>query len=65
MKIDDLRGKEFTHCSEEFPIYVVGKSVDGICDIHWKNKSHSSFTTVYRDEQVVDYFKRGIWIKIK
>jgi len=61
MKIDDLRGTEFKHHSDEDPqIYIVGKSREGRCVIHWKNKAD---TTTYRDEQVVDLFERGIWIK--
>ena len=59
MTIEDLRGKEFTLHKDEFPIYVVGRSKDGRCVIHWKNKAD---TVVYRDEQVVDFFERGIWI---
>lgn len=63
MKIEDLRGTEFKHHSDEDPqIYIVGKSSDGICVIHWKNRAN---TTVYRDEHVVDFFERGIWIEIK
>jgi hypothetical protein len=62
MKIEDLRGKEFTHCSEEFPIYVVGRGRDGRTIIHWKDEAD---TVVYRDEQVVDFFERGVWILTK
>lgn len=63
MKIENLRGTEFKHHSDEkTQIYIVGKSKDGICVIHWKNKAD---TTTYRDEQVVDYFERGIWVEIK
>lgn len=59
MKIDDLRGRSFIHHQDVDLIYVVGKSKDGRCVIHWENKAD---TVVYRDEQVVDFFERGIWV---
>lgn len=62
MKIEDLRGIEFVHCADDSLIYIVGKSREGRCVIHWKDKAG---TTVYRDDQVVDFFERGIWIQIK
>ena len=63
MKIEDLRGTEFKHHSGEDPqIYVVGRGRDIGTVIHWKD---SAKTTVYRDDQVVDFFERGIWIQTK
>lgn len=61
MSIEDLRGKEFIHYQDESIVYVVGRSKDGKCIIHWKGKPN---TTVYKDEQVVDFFDRGIWILV-
>jgi len=62
MTIEDLRGQEFIHRDDESTIHVVGRSRDGRCVIHWKNKAD---TTVYRDDQVVDFFKRDVWVKIE
>jgi hypothetical protein len=59
MTIEDFRGKEFTHHGDNFPIYVVGRGRDGRTIIHWKDEAD---TVVYRDEQVVDFFERGVWI---
>jgi len=59
MTIEDLRGREFIHYQDESIIYVVGRGKDGRTVIHWKNKAN---TTVYRDEQVVDFFLRTTWI---
>jgi hypothetical protein len=59
--IEDLRGKEFVHYKDEFIIYIVGRGRDGRTVIHWKGKAD---TTVYRDEQVVDFFERNIWISL-
>ena len=55
MSIEDLRGVEFIHHDDESIKYVVGRSKDGRCIVHWKGKPN---TTVYRDEQVVDFFDR-------
>ena len=63
MTIEDLRGTEFIHHSSEDPqIYTVGKGRDGRTVIHWKDDRD---TVVYRDEQVVDFFERGIWVQTK
>jgi hypothetical protein len=59
MQIEDLRGQEFVHFKDDSIIYVVGQSKDGRCTIHWKGDADTIF---YRDEQVVDFFERGIWI---
>jgi hypothetical protein len=59
MNIEDLRGREFIHFKDDSIIYVVGRSRDGRCVIHWKDEAD---TQVYRDEQVVDFFEREIWI---
>ena len=59
MQIEDLRGQEFVHFKDDSIIYVVGQSKDGRTVIHWKGEAD---TVVYRDEQVVDFFERGIWI---
>ena len=61
MKIEDLRGQEFIHYKDESIVYVVGRGRDGRTVINWKGEAN---TTVYRDEQVVDYFDRGVWIEI-
>ena len=61
MSIEDLRGKEFFHYQDESIRYVVGRSKDGKCIIHWKNKLN---TTVYRDEQVMDFFERTVWVLV-
>ena len=61
MSIEDLRGVEFIPHDDESIKYVVGRSRDGRCIVHWKGKPN---TTVYRDEQVVDFFDRGIWILV-
>ena len=59
MQIEDLRGQEFVHFKDDSIIYIVGKGKDGRTVIHWKGEAD---TVVYRDEQVVDFFERGIWI---
>ena len=59
MQIEDLRGREFIHFKDDSIIYVVGRGRDGRTVIHWKGKAD---TTAYRDEQVVDFFEREIWI---
>jgi hypothetical protein len=59
MTIEDLRGREFIHYKDESTIYIVGRGRDGRTVIHWKGKAD---TTVYRDEQVVDFFERTVWI---
>lgn len=61
MTIEDLRGKEFIHRDNESLIYTVGRGRDGRTVIHWKDKAD---TTVYRDEQVVDFFERERWILV-
>ena len=62
MQIEDLRGQEFFHYQDESIIYIVGRGKDGRTVIHWKGEAN---TTVYRDEQVVDFFEREIWILTK
>lgn len=59
MTIEDLRGQEFIHHEDESVVYVVGRGKDGRTIIHWKGKAD---TTVYRDEYVVNFFERRIWI---
>ena len=59
MQIEDLRGKEFIHFKDDSIIYIVGRGRDGRTVIHWKGEPD---TAVYRDEQVVDFFEREIWI---
>ena len=59
MQIEDLREVEFVHFKDDSIIYIVGRSRDGRCVIHWKGEAD---TQVYRDEQVVDFFERGIWV---
>ena len=59
MQIEDLRGQEFIHFKDDSIIYIVGKGKDSRTVIHWKGEAD---TVVYRDEQVVDFFERGIWI---
>ena len=59
MQIEDLTGKEFIHFEDDSIIYIVGRSKEGRTVIHWKDEAD---TTVYRDEQVVDFFEREIWI---
>jgi hypothetical protein len=61
MNIEDLRGQEFIHYKDESIVYVVGRGRDGRTVINWKGKAD---TTVYRDEQVVDFFEREIWIPV-
>jgi hypothetical protein len=61
MQIEDLRGKEFIHRDDESLIYIVGRGKEGRTVIHWKDEAD---TTVYRDEQVVDFFEKDIWILI-
>ena len=61
MTIEDLRGQEFIHRDNESLIYTVGRGRDGRTVIHWKGKAD---TTVYRDEQVVDFFERERWILV-
>ena len=62
MTIEDLRGTEFIHHDDDSLIYVVGRGKDGRTVIHWKGDRD---TVVYRDDQVVDFFERGIWIQTK
>ena len=62
MQIEDLRGKEFIHHEDDSIIYIVGRGRDGRTVIHWKGEAD---TAVYRDEQVVDFFEREIWILTK
>ena len=62
MQIEDLRGQEFIHFKDDSIIYIVGRGIDGRTVIHWKGDAD---TVVYRDEQVVDFFERGIWILTK
>ena len=62
MQIQDLRGVEFVHHKDESIVYIVGRGTNGFTVIHWKGDAD---TTVYRDEQVVDFFERGVWIAIK
>ena len=57
--IEDLRGREFIHYQDESIIYVVGRGKDGKTVIHWKGEGN---TTVYRDEQIMDFFERTVWI---
>ena len=57
--IEDLRGRDFLHYQDDLITYVVGASMDGRTVIHWKG---SEDTTVYRDEEVIDFFEREIWI---
>ena len=59
MNIEDLRGREFIHYKDESIIYIVGRGKDGRTVIHWKD---SADTTVYRDEQVVNFFLKTTWI---
>ena len=59
MQIEDLRGQEFIHFKDDSIIYIVGRGIDGRNVIHWKGDAD---TVVYRDEQVVDFFEREIWI---
>jgi hypothetical protein len=59
MTIEDLRGREFIHYQDESIKYIVGRGKDGKTVIHWKGEAN---TTVYRDEQVVDFFERTVWI---
>ena len=61
MQIEDLRGQEFIHHKDESTVYIVGRSKEGRTVIHWKDDAD---TIVYRDEQVVDFFERGIWIPV-
>ena len=57
--IEDLRGREFIHYGDESIKYVVGAGLDGRTVIHWKGKAN---TTTYRDEQIMDFFERTVWI---
>ena len=57
--IEDLRGREFIHYQDESIIYIVGRGKDGRTVINWKGAAD---TTVYRDEQVMDFFERTVWI---
>ena len=59
MNLEDLRGREFIHFRDDSVIYIVGQSKDGCCTIHWEGEES---TQHYRDEQVVDFFEREIWI---
>jgi len=59
MTIEDLRGREFIHYQDESIIYVVGRGKDGRTVIHWKGEGN---TVVYRDEQIMDFFERTVWI---
>jgi hypothetical protein len=61
MNIEDLRGQEFVHHKDDSLIYIVGRGRDGRTVINWKNKAD---TVVYKDEQVVDFFEREIWVSI-
>ena len=62
MQIEDLRGQEFIHFKDDSIIYIVGRGIDGRTVIHWEGDAD---TVVYRDEQVVDFFEREIWILTK
>lgn len=57
--IEDLRGREFIHYQDESIKYIVGRGKDGKTVIHWKGDAD---TTVYRDEQIMDFFERTVWI---
>lgn len=59
--IEDLRGKKFFHHDDKSLIYIIGRGKEGKTIIHWKDKAN---TAVYKDEQVVDYFDRGVWVEI-
>jgi hypothetical protein len=59
MQIEDLREVEFVHFKDDSIIYIVGRGREGRTVIHWKGAAD---TVVYRDEQVVDFFERGIWV---
>jgi hypothetical protein len=62
MEIQDLRGEEFIHFKDDSTIYIIGRGKDGKTVIHYKGEPS---TSVYRDEQVVDFIERGIWILTK
>jgi hypothetical protein len=62
MEIEDLRGEEFIHFKDDLTIYIVGRGKDGKTVILFKGEPDA---TVYRDEQIVDFFERGIWILTK
>lgn len=62
MQIQDLRGVEFVHHKDDSITYIVGRGQQGMTVIHWKGDAD---TTIYRDEQVVDFFERGVWIAVK
>lgn len=62
MEIEDLRGEEFIHFKDDLTTYTIGRGKDGKTVIHWKGEAD---TAVYRDEQVVYYVERGIWILTK
>jgi len=57
--IEDLRGRDFIHYQDESIKYVVGAGMNGKTVIHWKGEAN---TTVYRDEQIMDFFERTVWI---